>query len=322
MQIIISSDGIHVEEHLIQPSREHKGKSLTKISSDYTVLDIETTGLDPCFDEIIEISALRVRSADVTDTFSSLVKPSEPVSDFITELTGITNEMLDDAPPIYDVLPRFIRFVGDDIVVGHNVNFDINFLYDQSACLGLPPFGNDFLDTMRLSRKLFPELKNHKLDTLAQFFEVPRSISHRATADCEATNSIYRHICQYVSDHSVDLSVLFAKKRYSCKAADIQAQTDCFDDDSPFLGKVCVFTGALERMVRRDAMQIVANMGGICGDSVTAKTNYLILGNNDYCSSIKDGKSSKQKKAESLILKGKDLSIISENVFYDMIGSI
>lgn len=322
MKIIISSGKMYIEEHSIKPSRERKGKSLTKILSDYTVLDIETTGLDPSFDEIIEISALRVRSADVIDTFSSLVKPSEPVSDFITELTGITNEMLDNAPSISDVLPHFIQFIGSDIVVGHNVNFDINFLYDQSVCLGLPPFRNDFVDTMRLARKLFPDLNNHKLDTLSQFFDVPRCISHRATADCEATNSIYRQIAQYVSDHSIDLSSLFAKKQHSHKASDIHAQTDYFDEDSPFLGKVCVFTGVLERMVRRDAMQIVANMGGICSDNVTAKTNYLILGNNDYCSSIKDGKSSKQKKAESLILKGKDLSIISEDVFYDMIGSI
>lgn len=72
-------------------------------------------------------------------------------------------------------------------------------------------------------------------------------------------------------------------------------------------------------MVRKDAMQIVADLGGFCGDNVTSKTNFLILGNNDFCTSIKDGKSSKQKKAEKLMLEGKDLQIISENVFYDLI---
>ena len=84
--------------------------------------------------------------------------------------------------------------------------------------------------------------------------------------------------------------------------------------------KVCVFTGTLERMQRKDAMQLVVNLGGSCGDSVTAKTNFLILGNNDYCTTIKDGKSTKQKKAEALILKGNDLQIISETTFYDMIS--
>lgn len=322
MQIIISSDGMVSFGSAQKIKREFKGKSITEVLVDYTVLDIETTGLDPSFDEIIEVSAIRVRSGVISDAFTSLVKPSEPISDFIIELTGITNEMLDTAPPISDVLPLFVRFIGNDVIVGHNVNFDINFLYDQADALGLAPFCNNFVDTMRLARKLFPELPNHKLGTLAKHFKIQQSDAHRAAADCEVTNSIYRCIVQHISDCSIDLASLFAKKHYECKAANIHAETDQFDEDSPFLGKVCVFTGTLERMVRRDAMQIVANLGGLCGDSVTAKTNYLILGNNDYCSSIKDGKSSKQKKAEGLILKGKDISIISEDVFYDMIGSV
>ncbi|NLO49067.1 MAG: exonuclease, partial [Clostridiales bacterium] len=84
-------------------------------------------------------------------------------------------------------------------------------------------------------------------------------------------------------------------------------------------GKICVFTGTLEKMVRKEAMQAVVDFGGTCGDNVTSKTNYLILGNFDYCKSIKDGKSRKHKKAEKLILQGQDISIISENVFYDLL---
>ncbi|MBE6882311.1 MAG: exonuclease, partial [Ruminococcaceae bacterium] len=92
-----------------------------------------------------------------------------------------------------------------------------------------------------------------------------------------------------------------------------------FDTDTLVYGKCFVFTGILEKMLRKEAMQIVVNMGGFCGDTVTKKTNYLVLGNNDYCSTIKDGKSTKQKKAEALILKGEDIEVISENVFYEMI---
>jgi len=300
--------------------RELKGSSMIALLADYIVLDIETTGLDPTYDEIIELAAVRVRNNAIDGTFTSLVKPDYPIDDFISELTGITNDMLCDAPSLSAVLPDFLRFVGNDTLVGHNVNFDINFIYDQADLLSLPPFKNDFIDTMRLSRKLFPDLTNHKLATVSSHLNVPQPAAHRAMADCEVTNSVYQAIAQYVSSSSIDLASRFAPKPY-VKAADIHAETDQFDEDSPFYGKVCVFTGALERMVRRDAMQIVANMGGICGDGVTAKTNYLILGNNDYCSSIKDGKSSKQKKAEALILKGKDISIISEDVFYDMISS-
>ena len=83
----------------------------------------------------------------------------------------------------------------------------------------------------------------------------------------------------------------------------------------------CVFTGTLEKMTRREAMQAVVDVGGSVGDNVTKDTNFLILGNNDYCKTIKDGKSTKQKKAEALMLKGNDIAIIPENVFYEMLES-
>ena len=315
----LSPDGTVVVTHSDKRNRDFKGKSRVDVVSDYTVLDIETTGLDTTFDNIIEVSAVRIRQGLAVDAFTALVKPEEPIDNFISELTGITNEMLETAPPISEVLPKFFHFIADDTVIGHNVNFDVNFLYDQAVDLELPPFKNDFIDTMRLARRLFPELPNHKLGTLADFFRIEQNTVHRAAADCEVTNIVYQRICEHISANSIDLAALFAKKKY--KASDIHAQTEKFDEDSPFLGKVCVFTGALERMARHEAMQIVANMGGICGDNVTAKTNYLILGNNDYCASIKNGKSNKQRKAESLILKGKDLIIISEDVFYDMIST-
>lgn len=103
-------------------------------------------------------------------------------------------------------------------------------------------------------------------------------------------------------------------------ARDIVGDSSKFDENNPLFGKIVVFTGTLERMTRRDAMQVVADLGGINGDTVTKKTNYLVLGNNDMCASIKDGKSTKQKKAEKYILDGADLAIISEDVFYDMLS--
>ena len=108
-------------------------------------------------------------------------------------------------------------------------------------------------------------------------------------------------------------------KKERVSARDIIPQTEDFDETHPLYNKVCVFTGVLEKMERKKAMQIVANLGGVCGDSVTNKTNYLILGNNDYCKSIKGGKSSKQKRAEELKIKGNDIEVISEDVFYDLI---
>ena len=116
--------------------RTNKGQSLIAFIDDYVAVDLETTGLDPRFDAIIEIAAVKVAGGKPVDSFATLVKPPFEVDEFITELTGITNDMLAHAPAIEAVLPSFLEFVGDGVVVGHNVNFDINFLYDEAQLRG------------------------------------------------------------------------------------------------------------------------------------------------------------------------------------------
>ncbi len=298
--------------------REEKGCSLFEIPADYTLLDLETTGLDPTWNEIIEIGAIKVRNHDIIDSFSQLVKPNIPIDDFISELTGITNEIVEDAPTIEDVLPIFLEFVGNDIVVGHNVNFDINFLYDNCLALLAHGFTNDYVDTMRLSRRLYPEEKHHRLIDLEQRFNLHNEMAHRALSDVMLTKQCFDILRKHVTENNIDLQALIQRKKTSWSAKDIVATKDKFDENSPFYQKVFVFTGTLERMPRKDAMQLVADHGGICGDGVNKKTNYLVLGNNDFCSTIKGGKSSKHKKAEQLQLSGQDIEIISENVFYDV----
>lgn len=111
--------------------RELKGKSLIEIPNKYIAFDIETTGLDPMYDEIIEIGAIKIEDGKEIETFSTLIKPEYEIDEFITELTGITNEMVMDAPKINEVLPKFMDFIKDSIILGYNVNFDINFIYDN-----------------------------------------------------------------------------------------------------------------------------------------------------------------------------------------------
>lgn len=302
--------------------RIEKGNSLIDFPDSYCVIDIETTGLDPEYDEIIEVGAIKVEDGQVVDEFASLVKPSEPISDFISELTGITNKMLKKAPSAYDILPAFFQFVGKSIVVGHNVNFDINFLYDNNMMLFNKAMDNDFIDTMRISRRLLNDLPHHRLRDLVDYYELSDIGAHRVLSDCMQTHYA---LCKLRNDAVAKFGTVEEFKNsckpvkyHSVKAADITASAETFNPDHPLYGKTCVFTGVLDKMVRKEAMQLVADVGGIIGDSVTKKTNYLILGNNDYCKAIKDGKSNKQKKAEKLILEGADLQIITENVFYDM----
>lgn len=128
------------ENILPKQKRPNKGKSLLVFPDDYTVIDIETTGLDPLFDDIIEIAGIKYRENKEIERFQSLINPGRKIGDFIVELTGITNEMLLDAPSIETVLPRFLEFVGNDTIVGHNVHFDINFIYDNVENLKMSSF--------------------------------------------------------------------------------------------------------------------------------------------------------------------------------------
>ena len=309
--------------------REEKGKSLIASPDSFIVLDIETTGYLPEWDHIIEVGAIKYDHGVEIARFSSLVQPpsvdGEYIDPYITELTGITNEMLASAPAIENILPELYDFLGSSIIIGHNVNFDINFLYDNFEEVLEKPLSNDFIDTMRLSRNLHPEEKHHRLSDLCERYALDYSSAHRSIKDCELTFSCYNKLLSEINDTFDNFdSFLQSRIKHSSqgvKAKDIHSEKTEFDITHPLYGKVCVFTGTLEKLLRKEAMQLVANLGGINGDSVTKKTNYLILGNNDYCKTLKDGKSSKQKKAEKLKLEGNDIEILPETVFYELLES-
>lgn len=156
---------------------------------DYTVLDIETTGLSSLHSEIIEIGALCVRGGEVVDEFSHLVKPIKRIPPQITELTGISNETVKDADGIEYVLPEFLYFAGDDIIAGHNIGFDMRFIYDRALFFGTA-FLNDTFDTMAASRKLHKDMKHHRLCDLVSYYGITNDNAHRALSDCYATHRV------------------------------------------------------------------------------------------------------------------------------------
>lgn len=337
------------QEHDDEPYVREKGKNIIDYPSSYTVIDTETTGLDPDFDELIELGAIRVRDGKEVARFSELVRPDSmfnqidsPEDDgpdactfkgvrgrfipsFITELTGITNEMLVSARDTKDVLADYLAFIGDDILVGHNVNFDINFIYDNAFYEFNKKIQNNYIDTMRISRKLLPNLNHHRLKDIATNYGINENNAHRVEGDCETTNQCF---VRMMNDAAIQFGSIeafknsFHHKYHYLTAKDIKAQTKEFDITNPLYGMIVVFTGTLNSMPRREAMQKVADAGGINGDGVTVKTNFLVLGNAEYHCKLKDGKSNKLKKAEQLILNGNDLQIISENVFLDFLREI
>ncbi|MET3616768.1 DNA polymerase-3 subunit epsilon [Peptoniphilus olsenii] len=303
----------------------NKGKSLNEFPTDFCVLDLETTGLDPYFDEIIEVGIIKVRNNEIIDTYQSLIKPESTftvdgkecyIDEFIVELTGITNEMLKEAPLLKNVFKDIENFIGDDVIVGHNINFDINFLYDFARENGFKEVNNDYWDSMKLARRILRDLKHHRLKDLAEFFDINYE-GHRSLNDCETTLNIMKLLKIYADDNNIDYLTL--PHIYNADMKNIKCTVENIDVNNYFYEKHICFTGKLETFERKDAAQICVNLGAICDNNVTKKTNILVLGNFDYNATIKD-KSTKLKKAEKLILEGQDLIIMNESLFLNTIS--
>ncbi len=154
----------------------------------FCVLDLETTGGSPADCSITEIGAVKYLGGEELGTFQTLVNPGSPIPPYITILTGITQSMVIEAPRIEEALPAFLEFIGDAVIVGHNVRFDLSFLNADSMRLGYGRLPNRSVDTYALARRLIRnEIRNLKLQTLAAYFRSPTVPTHRALQDAKAT---------------------------------------------------------------------------------------------------------------------------------------
>ena len=171
-----------------------RGKRIFDFPSEYTVIDTETTGLSPFYCEIIELSAIKVRDDRIVDTYSRLVNPGCDVGCFITNLTGISNDMLKCEQSIEEVLPSFLEFVGDDKILGHNVTFDINFINSDTCKYYGMIFDNDYFDTMWISRRIWKEERHHRLRDLIERCHLEGLQEHRGLSDCMYTYEAYLYM--------------------------------------------------------------------------------------------------------------------------------
>lgn len=178
-------------------------KSLRECISDYTVIDLETTGLSPQNDEIIELAAVRVRGSRETARFNSLVRPEKPISRRITSITGITNKMTENSPTIGQIIGEYLDFIGNDIILGHNiVSFDRRFIENICKKLSLSPFDNDALDTYYFARRCCLNTPDLKLTTLTAYFGIKHNDAHRALGDCIANYKCYEKLKERISEKS------------------------------------------------------------------------------------------------------------------------
>lgn len=160
------------------------------MTKDFTVVDLETTGLNAARDRIIEIGALKVRSGEVVDSFSELVNPGRMISSVITGVTGITDEMVRDADSIQRVLPRFLEFAGEDVLLGHNLQFDYSFLKQNALNLSLN-FERKGVDTLKIARAKLKNLPSRSLEALCRYYGIEDKNHHRALNDVGVTWALY-----------------------------------------------------------------------------------------------------------------------------------
>ena len=197
-KVIYGVEGYLVDD-LTKIAENEKGQDL---EGTYVVFDIETTGFSAVTDRIIEIGAVKVEDGKITDKFSTFVNPKRPIPFRITELTGITDEMVIDSPDIETILPQFIEFIGDAVLVAHNASFDVGFI-EQNCKRQKIEADFTYVDTVALARVLLPALNRFKLDTVAKALNISLENHHRAVDDAGCTAEIFVKFVQMLKEREL-----------------------------------------------------------------------------------------------------------------------
>ncbi|MBD5505728.1 MAG: DNA polymerase III subunit epsilon [Lachnospiraceae bacterium] len=181
------------------------GKKLNKYVSDYVVFDLETTGVSCNSDEVVEISAIKVIGGEVVDEFTTLVNPGRPIPYHASEVNGITDDMVKDSPFFEEALFNFLEFVGDSVLVGHNIHtFDMKFLYRDAERFWGKTIGNDYIDTLQIARIYLPQLSHYKLVDLAEYYGISTAGAHRALNDCRMNQIVFEQLAKEMTNPSED----------------------------------------------------------------------------------------------------------------------
>src|SRR5699024_5950869 len=169
----------------------------------YVVFDVETTGLSSVYDTVIEIAGVKMKNGEIIDKYESFANPHRPLPEKIIEITQITDDMLVDAPEVDDVLREFCEWGGDSVLGGHNAPFDTGFLNVGYEKINLAKVSNTVIDTLELARFLFPELGNHRLNTLCKHVNVELVQHHRAIYDAEATAYLFWNLIENLEEENL-----------------------------------------------------------------------------------------------------------------------
>ena len=246
---------------------------------DYVCFDLETTGFGKNA-EIIEIGAIKVRDGVTVDKFSEFVKPTNRISGAVTALTGISQEDVENARNISEVLPDFLEFIGNDILLGHNIaSFDIPIVRRNIAVEMKAVFEPEYIDTMYLAKSV-NGVPDHKLQTMLDHYGITNARAHRAFEDCEATSKLFNALVADGIAPEVRRSYSYTNFEAALPVPvkeDIAVNMET-EELSSVAGLRIALTGNFERCSRAEVETALAKMGAKLTNSVSSKTNYLIVG--------------------------------------------
>ena len=308
-------------------NREYKGKSLIDFPKNYISIDLETTGKSPQWDRIIEIGAVRIENGKPINTFQELINPGFKIDSYVENLTGITNDMLASARNEAQVMTDFLDFVTkDDILIGHNIaSFDSNFIYDAGIKIGAT-VSNDYVDTMRIARKLHKDWPHHRLCDLTKNFDVVNDGAHRALTDATAAYKCLEIMRSEAIENfgSIEAFCIDARKKTAKPKfnwGEIKPTVEEFDETHFFYGKEVAVTGTVAPdWTQADVAQAIVNCGGIFSDKLRKKTTQiLIVGDYSKCRELNGKPSNKHRIALEMQQEGKDITILSPDAFFDLI---
>ncbi|WP_251717676.1 exonuclease domain-containing protein [Lactobacillus agrestimuris] len=291
-----------------------KGAERPEFLDDYTLIDIETTGLSPYRDRVTELGGIKVRSGEIVDEYSHLVAydGSNKVPAFITKLNGITEEkIINEGVPVAEAARDFREFIGDDVIIGYNVNFDLNFVYDLAKKFHLDQLSNDYVDVLRLARAYYPRERHNRLIDVMQRAGIGQVEQHRGLDDSIDTKKVYDDFRQNFTD---DLLTRAQNKVKNLDLTSGELESWQLGFRNPVNMKNISFTGRIQ-MDETDAGKMINNMGGQYQSDVEADTNYLIMGDRDFFK--RDNPD--WNKAQDLNKNGAQIKRLSESFFLNML---
>lgn len=310
-----------------------KTRTIVDAPESYIVLDTETTGLSSKYCDLIEFGGHKVIDGEIVESFDTLLKPSHlPINPFITDLTGITTDMLADAPNPKEAIPNIFNFVQGYPIVGHCICFDMDFLNKAFDSQGFEFIEPELIDTKRLSRLTLSKLETYSLDAITEAcrtinddFQEMRG-AHRSLKDASITRYCFETMRpllheKYGSDIPAGFKTELAKKD-NLNCADYIPTVDEIDVSNPFYDTVICFTGTLSAMTRAEAFQKAVNLGATPVKNYKNSINYLVVGHREFSDSLNGKKTSKFSKAEKAIENGLDLKIISEDLYLEYASGV